>query len=88
MENTMVAYEALEVDEKKNAVKTYNQKKSKNFFNHSVILKDDEIRKYSEAIIRNLDFLLAKLEEKISGVTSPKEVFDTLLDVLANNDIN
>ena len=44
--------------------------------------------KYSEAIIRNLDFLLAKLEEKISGVTSPKEVFDTLLDVLANNDIN
>ena len=58
------------------------------FFNHSVVLKDDEIRNYSEAIIQNLDLLLVKLEEEISGSVTARKGFDLLLDVLAENDIN
>ena len=88
MEHAMADYESLQQAKKIILPRRIIGKTAEYFFDQSVSLKDLEIRNYSERIIHKLDFLLLKLEKKISGSMTATEVFDVLLTVLAENDIN
>ena len=88
MEHMMVDFDALQSAEKKNLLRRIIRKTAEYFFELSVKLKNSEIRKYSEKIIEKLDFIFKRIETKITDSMNVAEVFNILLNVLADNDIN
>ena len=63
MKHTMVDYESLQQAVKTILLRTIIRKTAEYFFYQSVVLKNDEMRKYSERIMIKLNFLVVKLDE-------------------------
>ena len=84
----MVDYESLQQAEKTILLRRIIRKTAEYFFDQSVVLKNDEMWKYSERIMIKVDFLVVKLDEKSSGLMSTKQAFDVVLTVLVENDID
>ena len=59
----MVDYESLQKAEKTILLRTIIRKTAAYFFYQGVVLKNDEMRKYSERIMIKLNFLVVKLDE-------------------------
>ena len=59
----MVDYESLQQAVKTILFRTIIRKTAEYFFYQSVVLKNDEMRKYSERIMIKLNFLVVKLDE-------------------------
>ena len=66
MEHTVVDYEFLQQAEETILLRRIVRKTAEYFFDQGVVLKNDEMRKYSERIMKKLDFLVVKLDEKAS----------------------
>ena len=62
----MVDYEFLQQSEETILLRRIVRKTAEYFFDQGVVLKNDEMRKYSERIMKKLDFLVVKLDEKAS----------------------
>ena len=62
----MVDYEFLQQAEETILLRRIVRKTAEYFFDQGVVLKNDEMRKYSESIMKKLDFLVVKLDEKAS----------------------
>ena len=62
----MVDYESLQQAEETILLRRIVRKTAEYFFDQGVVLKNDEMRKYSERIMKKLDFLVVKLDEKAS----------------------
>ena len=59
----MVDYESLQQAEKTILLRTIIRKTTEYSFYQSVVLENDEMRKYSERIMIKLNFLVVKLDE-------------------------
>ena len=80
--------ESLQQAEKTILLRRIIRKTAEYFFDQSVVLKNDEMWKYSERTMIKIDFLVVKLDEKSSGLMSTKQAFDVVLTVLVENDID